>query len=247
MSSVTDESIKRVEENHPFYTALLYATTYLFPVFAAYAFYLAGQTLIAADWGWTLAPLFALGLLGSDLVSGLAHWFFDNYGSPQTPLFGQTIELFRVHHDLPQDICNSNFVFTCGHVCLWAVPLYSLGIGAHFLAQNTALATVSAMGEFVFATGLLFLVLTNQFHKWAHLDQRPAWLNFLQQKRFVLEPNHHDIHHTAPFDSYYCITTGWLNPLLFKIDFFPRMEKLLSLLGVKKASEISAVTQETVA
>lgn len=240
----SNEPVKRVEENHPFYTALLYGTTYLFPVFAAYAFYLAGQTLIAESWAWTLAPLFLVGLLGSDLVSGLAHWFFDNYGSPETPLFGQTIELFRVHHDLPKDICNSNFVFTCGHVCLWAVPLYSVGIGTHFVVQGTAAAALVAAGEFIFATGLLFLVLTNQFHKWAHLDERPAWLEFLQQKRFVLEPNHHNVHHTPPYESYYCITTGWLNPFLFKIDFFTRMEKFLAAIGIQKSIEVQAVAQE---
>lgn len=235
----SDEPVKRVEENHPLYTALLYATTYLFPLLAAAAFYLAGQTLIQAGWGWSLLPLFAIGLLGSDLVSGLFHWFFDNYGSPKTPVFGQTIELFRVHHDLPQDICNSNFVFTCGHVCVWAVPMYAAAIGGHFLLQASALpavfAAAYAMGLLTFAVGLLFLVLTNQFHKWAHLEQRPGWLQFLQQKRFVLEPNHHEVHHTPPYDTYYCITTGWLNPLLYKIQFFPRLEKLLALLGVQKA------------
>ena len=38
---------------------------------------------------------------------------------------------------------------------------------------------------------------------------------------------YHDIHHTKPFDKYYCITTGWLNPLLYSIGFFPRTEALL--------------------
>lgn len=237
--SISAEPVKRVEEEHPFYTFLLYSTTYLFPLFAAFAFYVSGQTLIQSGLSWTLLPLFVLGLLGSDLVSGFFHWFFDNYGSPQTPLFGQTIELFRVHHDLPKDICNSNFVFTCGHVCLYAVPMYAGAIGVHYLVQSTFLAPFYAMGLLTFAVGLLFLVLTNQFHKWAHLDDRPAWLEFLQQKRFVLEPNHHQTHHTAPFDTYYCITTGWLNPFLSKIRFFKRLEKILAAVGVQKAHQSS--------
>lgn len=233
--SSSAEPIKRVEEDHPFYTFLLYSTTYLFPLLAALALYLSAQSLVQNAWSWAILPLFFVGLLGSDLTSGFFHWFFDNYGSPQTPLFGQTIELFRVHHDLPKDICNSNFVFTVGHVCLYAAPMYAAAIAGHYLLQTTVLAPFYAMAMLIFSVGLLFLVLTNQFHKWAHLDERPQWLQFLQQKRLILEPNHHETHHTAPFDSYYCITTGWLNPLLSKIQFFKRLERLLAAVGVQKA------------
>lgn len=40
---------------------------------------------------------------------------------------------------------------------------------------------------------------------------------------------HHDVHHTAPFDKYYCITTGWLNWPLTKIGFFKGLEKLVTM------------------
>ena len=36
------------------------------------------------------------------------------------------------------------------------------------------------------------------------------------------------IHHTAPRDKYYCITVGWMNPVLEKIRFFRLLEKAIA-------------------
>jgi hypothetical protein len=230
-SPLSEAPPARVEENHPFYTALLHVSVWLTWPLIALSVWLSATVLGQSGYAWSLPLLFAGGVLASDFTSGLFHWFFDNYGSPQTPVFGQTIELFRVHHDLPEDICNSGLVFTVGHVCLWVVPMISTFIGAWYLAGRGPL--VSAL--LLFATmANLFLVLTNLFHKWAHLPKKPAWMLFMQEYRLVLETQHHNIHHTPPFDTYYCITTGWLNPLLRAIKFFPRMEKVLALIGVQK-------------
>jgi ubiquitin-conjugating enzyme E2 variant len=38
------------------------------------------------------------------------------------------------------------------------------------------------------------------------------------------------VHHTAPFNRYYCITVGWMNWPLQAIRFFPAMEWLVSSL-----------------
>jgi ubiquitin-conjugating enzyme E2 variant len=55
-------------------------------------------------------------------------------------------------------------------------------------------------------------------------------LKVLQKLHLVLPPGHHQIHHTAPFDTYYCITTGWLNWPLAKIGFYRHMERLITAL-----------------
>ena len=65
------------------------------------------------------------------------------------------------------------------------------------------------------------ILLTNQFHKWSHLEDPPAWVALLQRTRLILSPVQHEVHHTPPFDRYYCITTGWMNPPLDWIGFFP--------------------------
>ncbi len=36
------------------------------------------------------------------------------------------------------------------------------------------------------------------------------------------------VHHTAPRDKYYCITVGWMNPVLDKIRFFRFLEWAIS-------------------
>jgi hypothetical protein len=78
-------------------------------------------------------------------------------------------------------------------------------------------------------------VATNQFHKWAHQDSPSAFARWLQRKRLVLEPQHHKRHHTQPFDMNYCITNGWLNPLLNRLKFFRRLEAALKFVGIETA------------
>jgi ubiquitin-conjugating enzyme E2 variant len=72
----------------------------------------------------------------------------------------------------------------------------------------------------VIAFTALFVFCTNQFHKWAHMKTPPPWIRMLQRAHLILSPEHHVVHHTAPRDKYYCITVGWMNPLLDKIQFF---------------------------
>jgi len=45
----------------------------------------------------------------------------------------------------------------------------------------------------------------------------------------ILPPDHHEVHHTAPYAKYYCITVGWLNEALFRLRFFQTLEKLITL------------------
>ena len=51
-----------------------------------------------------------------------------------------------------------------------------------------------------------------------------AWL---QRRGVILSREHHDIHHASPYDTYYCITVGFWNPLLDRTRFFERTERLL--------------------
>ena len=43
----------------------------------------------------------------------------------------------------------------------------------------------------------------------------------------ILSREHHDIHHESPYDTYYCITAGFWNPLLDRTRFFERAERLI--------------------
>ena len=84
---------------------------------------------------------------------------------------------------------------------------------------------------YLFGTFFLFVCLaaflTNQFHKWAHMDDPPAFVGWLQARGVILSQKHHDIHHESPYDTYYCITAGFWNPLLDRIRFYERTERLI--------------------
>src|SRR4029079_9769245 len=73
-----------------------------------------------------------------------------------------------------------------------------------------------------------FVVATNQFHKWAHADNPPAIARPLQRWGLILSPQHHAIHHRTPHDRHYCITVGWMNPVLNAVRFFRAVEWVIA-------------------
>jgi ubiquitin-conjugating enzyme E2 variant len=60
------------------------------------------------------------------------------------------------------------------------------------------------------------------------MDEPPALIGFLQRVHLILPPDHHQVHHTAPYNTYYCITVGWLNWPLAAVKFFPTAERLIT-------------------
>lgn len=157
-----------------------------------------GVVVVAAPLGW----------LAADLSSGLVHWGCDSFGSAHTPLIGSGfIRPFREHHDDPSAMTRHDFVETHGASCLAALPalvltsVLSLDGWLRQLAQAVLLFT--ALGA----------LLSNQCHKWAHMDEAetPALVRWAQRCRLVLPREQHRRHHTPPFDSHFCMASGWLN------------------------------------
>src|SRR5205085_12227663 len=77
----------------------------------------------------------------------------------------------------------------------------------------------------------IFVFMTNQIHKWAHLEEPPRFVRLLQHCRLILGAEHHQVHHTGQHMFHYCITTGWLNPMLDRIGFFRRSETLIQAIS----------------
>ena len=69
---------------------------------------------------------------------------------------------------------------------------------------------------------------TNLFHKWAHERKPPVVVRWLQRSGLILEPERHQRHH-RDYSRGFCVTSGWMNPLLDALRFFPRVELVVRL------------------
>ena len=156
----------------------------------------------------------------ADFASGIVHWLGDTWGSERWPFLGpRFIRPFRVHHVNPQGMLASRFFDTNGDSALVTIPIL-LAVLAIPLDHSFGRAAAAFLTAFCF-----WGMPTNQIHYWAHDQNPPRWVAWLQKRGLILSPEHHLRHHTSPFMIRYCITTGWCNALLDKIRFFPLVER----------------------
>lgn len=173
--------------------------------------YLVAKILLMALFAW----------LSADFVSGFVHFLADNFGNPDTPFFGKVfIYAFREHHVDPKAITRHSFVETNGANCLVSLPPM---VYIWFATSPTEDYLLRAY----FALFFVSIFLTNQIHKWSHMDSPPTLVGALQRAHVILPVAHHAVHHAAPHDKYYCITCGWLNAPLERLHFFQALTILL--------------------
>jgi plasmanylethanolamine desaturase len=190
------------------------------------------RRLLAGPWSQGaalgVAGCAVLGYLLADLLSGVIHWTGDTFFAEDSPIIGRAfIRPFREHHRDPLAITRHGFLEVNGNNCLalllLLVPTWWLG------APGRPGGPVPWLG--FQATALCFALVTfatNEFHKWAHLPGPPpravAWL---QRWNLVLAPAHHQGHHRPPHRRAYCVTAGWLNPMLDALEVFARCERIV--------------------
>lgn len=215
-----------------------YASIFSFPILFAAFLYYAISLLFAAGMTWSIALLFLIGWLAGDWLTGMVHWFCDTYGSEDTPLLGPAIIMpFREHHVLPGKICTHDFAHTNGNSFILGVIMVLPFLLCLMACEpgDTALPIAATLMVF---TGI-FSVLANQVHKWSHAPQTElsGIVRWLQKHHLILNPEHHQLHHTQPFDTNYCISCGWMNPILEWTRFFRGMERLLAVFGLNPAHD----------
>ena len=180
------------------------------------------DTLQATGLWWLLPPAAFAGVICADFATGTAHWFCDRFFSVDTPILGALlIRPFREHHVDPEAMTRHGLLELHGNSC---IPVIA-ALGAARLLGGEAPSALRLgfdlwLGVFVAAS-----MATNQFHRWAHATSVPASVRWLQRLGLVLSPERHARHHRGEFDRSYCMTSGMLNPLLDRIDFFGRLER----------------------
>jgi ubiquitin-conjugating enzyme E2 variant len=188
----------------------------------------------AAIFSWPYALIGSIGgILFADFMSGVVHWGADTWGSLDVPLVGGTfIRSFREHHLSPTAMCEHDAIETNGDNIMLTIPVLALLVIKDMLA--TSPDGVTAAGAEI-ANSCFWLMAcigvqwTNQFHKWSHMNKLPSVVDFCQRNWIILPKRVHNIHHRPPFDSNYCITTGWLNPFLSVLGFWRFAERSVTL------------------
>ncbi len=173
---------------------------------------------------WPALAGLTLGYLAADFLSGAAHWFCDTFFAEDTPLIGKTLIFpFRDHHRHPQRITQYGFLEQDTANFFLFSPFLASALWAGAPAEGSTVALVWTCGLVGLAGGSF---CTNLFHKWAHQRHPPRAVRWLQAVGLVLSPERHQKHH-RDYSLGFCVTSGWMNPILDALGFFPRLEKLL--------------------
>merc|ERR1712063_95691 len=165
-------------------------------------------------------------ILFADFVGGVVHWACDTWGTPSTKFWGVFIRSFREHHLDPQAMTKHDFVEVSADSCI--IPMPFLILVTFWRIQYSFQIELLLMNVALWTT--FFVMITNQVHKWSHMstNKRPLVVRFLQTLRIFLHPQMHSMHHRPPFDCNYCIFNGWMNPILAQVDFWKRVERLIT-------------------
>jgi plasmanylethanolamine desaturase len=202
---------------------------------APYA-YRTGAGLVAGDDLVVLAAALLLGVLTADLVTGVVHWLCDTFFREDTPILGRgVIAAFREHHVDPAAMTRRAFLrVSNSNVVGTTVVLAVLGC-----AQAVAVDPPTPFTDAWVTSAASAIMATNQIHKWAHLPRVPAPVASLQRLGVILSPTEHARHHSGDHSRAFCVTTGWLNPVLDGARVFAACERAVATLRRTSARRTS--------
>jgi len=182
---------------------------------------------------WVTLCACVLAMASADFFSGLFHWGADTWGTIDTPVFGAMIRSFREHHVAPVAICGHDWIEANGDNCMMTLPVVLLT--ACKAVNQTSLYELFVHNFLVML--VIWVALTNQIHKWSHTYRPPQYVTLMQSLGLIVSKKDHAVHHRNPFDKYYCITHGWLNPILGSINYWKHLETTVTFVTGAVARE----------
>ena len=176
-------------------------------------------------WQWWVPLSCVGGIAAADFASGLIHWGADTWGSDDLPVIGRRLLVpFRIHHLNPDDLLQRRFIDANGDPAFLVLPVL-LGLCVVPI-ETSGGGPAAVFGFMLCGIGMM----TNQIHKWAHMPFPPKLIRTLQKCGVLLGRAEHAAHHEQPYDVHYCITTGWCNRPAEAIQFFRRLETMITFL-----------------
>jgi ubiquitin-conjugating enzyme E2 variant len=180
--------------------------------------------LAAGTSPWLVFPALLVGYLFADLISGTVHWFCDTFFEEDTPIIGRiVIQPFRDHHVHPQRITRYRFIEQDTTNFFLMLPPLAVAFWMGEPRPGSIGTLFSCCLLLGLATGSFG---TNLFHKWAHEPKPPVVVSWLQRSGLILGPERHQRHH-SDYSHGFCVTSGWMNPVLDALGFVPRLERVV--------------------
>ncbi len=194
----------------------------------AYIFFLLP---IAHQLSWLLSGIcFIAAYFVGDFISGIIHWICDSFGDSQTLIIGpMIIHAFRHHHLDPQKIVRETLVENLGASAIAG----SLFLIPSIIWKPSSSSILQLFFFYFYVWTIVFGVISNLFHRWAHLatSRKNFVITLFQKLGLIISSEHHLRHHKPPFNSHYCILSGWANTISNRIPW-RSLEKIIAKIGI---------------
>jgi len=165
-------------------------------------------------------------ILLTDFVTGFVHFWIDQYGREDMPLVGKSVISLNINHHMhPMEMTKRSY---------WSLTWTSWVLGFVILLL-WFVAFRQLNWEVVFF--VLYGAQGNIIHKWSHRtkSQNGYVITLLQKWKLIPDKHQHRHHHRSPFDTYFCVMTVFLNPILERIRFWEGVVWLSTKLGFPPA------------
>ena len=173
-----------------------------------------------------------LAWLIAEIISGVIHFIEDSYCKPEWKESKNTLKQFIyknitapniLHHQRPAAMLEGNF-WQRNNTSI--IPAWIIALCIYLLGPT----------YWPIWLGFILMGFANELHGWSHQKcSKP--IQFLQSIGILQHPKHHKIHHTRPYSQRYCVMSGWVNPILEFLYFWPALRIMIWLLTGAKPLE----------